>query len=122
MREMKQLRTIWSRIRSLWLRPAVKQEIDEELRFHLEQRTADNIAAGLAPENAAREARKRFGNLQSVREECRANRGVSFAETTLRDVQFGLRALVKSPVFTLAAWVPARRAARINPMTALRCE
>ncbi len=38
-------RTIWSRIRSLWQRPAVKREIDEELRFHLEQRTAKNLAA-----------------------------------------------------------------------------
>jgi hypothetical protein len=50
---VKTLQTIWSRIRSLWRRPAVKREMVEELRFHLEQRTAENIAAGTKPEEAA---------------------------------------------------------------------
>jgi hypothetical protein len=66
---MNLFRAIRLRIRSLWQRPAVKREIDEELQFHIEQRTAENIAAGMAPEEAAREARKRFGNMQSIREE-----------------------------------------------------
>jgi hypothetical protein len=44
---MKTLRKIWLRIRSLWRRAAVKREIDEELRLHLEMRAAENIAAGM---------------------------------------------------------------------------
>ena len=60
------------RIISRWLcslgqRRGVELQIDEELRFHLEQRIAENIAAGMSPGEAARVARKRFGNLQSVR-------------------------------------------------------
>jgi putative ABC transport system permease protein len=83
----------------------VKQEIDEELRFHIEQRTAENMAAGMPPEEAARAARKRFGNIQSVREECRDVRGAGFGETVLQDIRFGARLLRKNPGFTAVVLV-----------------
>jgi len=100
---MKILRTIFLRIRSLCQRGEVNREIDEELRFHLEQRTTENIAAGMTPEEAAREARKRFGNVQCVREACRAKRGASFGEETWGDLHFAVRQLVKNPGFTAVA-------------------
>lgn len=90
-------------LKKLFQTPAVKQEIDEELRFHIEQRTAESISAGMMPEEAAREARKRFGNFQSFREECREARGANFGETALRDIRFAVRQLRKNPGFTAVA-------------------
>jgi hypothetical protein len=100
---MNLFKPIWTRLRSLWQRHAVKREIDEELRFHLDQRTAENIAAGMSPDEAAREARKRFGNVQSVREDCREACGASLGDAACRDVRFAFRVLLKNPGFTTVA-------------------
>jgi putative ABC transport system permease protein len=91
------IQTILRALRSFGRRRAAKREIDEELRFHVDQRTAENIATGMTPEEAAREARKRFGNLQSVREECREASGVTWLGHIAQDLRFGFRLWRKQP-------------------------
>ncbi|HZM01631.1 MAG TPA: ABC transporter permease [Candidatus Saccharimonadales bacterium] len=98
---MKTFITFWRRLKSFGMNQAAKREIDEELRFHVEARTAEHIAAGMQPEEAARAARQRFGNAQSVREECREVQGADFGETVMQDVRFSARMLRKNRGFTL---------------------
>jgi predicted permease len=97
--------TISRGLRSLGQSGDEKREIDEELRFHVEQRTAENRAAGMTESEAAREARKRFGSFQSIREQCREARGAGFGETLIQDIQFGARMLRKDRGFTFVAVV-----------------
>jgi putative ABC transport system permease protein len=100
---MNVLSTIWRGIRSMGQAREVKREIDEELRFHLAQRTAENVAAGMLPEEAARAARKRFGNVQGIREEMRGLRGVGWLDSLAQDIRFGLRILIKQPIALASA-------------------
>lgn len=100
---MNRFRSIWIRVRSFGQRRAAKREIDEELRFHLEERIAENVAAGMTPDEAVREARKRFGNLQTIREQCHCVRSGHFVEALLRDLRFTGRTVARSPGFTVVA-------------------
>jgi hypothetical protein len=59
---------LFRRISNLFFRSAVEQEIDAEIRAHIELRTADNIAAGMSPDAARRNALLRFGNTTAVKE------------------------------------------------------
>lgn len=91
------------RLRSLFRRRRVEQDLDDELAFHLERQTEENIARGLAPEEARRAARRALHGLTQHKEQCRDARGVNAIDNTLRDVRYSLRVLAKSPAFTLVA-------------------
>jgi predicted permease len=80
-----------------------EQNLSEELRFHLEQQTASNIANGMAPEEARRRAVLELGAVEGVKESCREQRRGFWLETLWADVGFGSRILRKSPAFTTVA-------------------
>ena len=95
--------TVPLRLRSLLRRNLVEDELDEELRDHLEHKTRDFIAAGLSPDEARRKALREFGGLELAKENCRDTRRVRIIETTLQDIRFGFRVLRKNPGFTAVA-------------------
>jgi predicted permease len=92
-------------LRRLFRRRQVEAEMAEEMRFHLEQRTADLAADGAPPDEASYAAQRRFGNLASIQEQAREARGWGWLERFLKDLSFAARQLVRSPGFSLLAIV-----------------
>ena len=88
------------RFRSLLRRSTVDKELDEELRFHLEQQVEKHVRSGLTREEAVRRCRLEFGGLDQVSENCRDARGVTFVEILAQDVRYGLRMFRRNPGFT----------------------
>ena len=84
-------------------RDLTEKHLDAELRFHLDQRIADLVATGMAPEEARRRARLEFGSLDQVKEVCRDVGAGRFVETLILDMRFGLRTLFKDRGFVVAA-------------------
>ena len=89
--------SLFSRITSLFRSQQVDQDIEDELRAHLEMRAKDNLSAGMSKEDAELDARRRFGNSGLIQERTRGEDILLRLETFLQDVRYGLRALHRSP-------------------------
>jgi len=91
------------RLRSLSQRTRVESELERELRFHVDQQTAENIAAGMAPDEARHAALREFGGVTQRSEECRDARGLNLLESLLQDLRFALRGMRRDPMLTAVA-------------------
>jgi len=94
------LSQLWRRLLFYVRRDKFDRELEEEMRFHLEMKAEENLAAGISPEEARYAARRQFGNQTLLQEVSRDMWGFRFLETLARDLRYGLRMMVKNPGFT----------------------
>jgi hypothetical protein len=95
--------SILRRILNLFSRTKLGEEIDAELRSHIEMRIEDNLAAGMSPAEARRDAVHRFGNPTVIDERVTAMDASLGLENFAFDVRYGLRQLRRTPGFALTA-------------------
>jgi predicted permease len=89
------------RLRSLFRRNVVEQELDEELQYHIEQQTAENVRQGMMPREARTAALRALGNIEFRKEQVRDTRGTRGLEEISGDVRFAFRTLRRAPGFAL---------------------
>src|SRR5437764_2045672 len=97
--------SIFRRLANTFSRSELHQEIDAEIQSHVEMRIADNIAAGMSPEEARRDALIRFGNRTVMRERMTAMDAATAFDAFGRDLRYAARQLRRSPAFTATALV-----------------
>jgi len=95
--------SLFHRISNLFSHSKMDREIDAELRSHIEMRMEDNIANGMSPEEARRDAMLRFGNPTVMKERTTGADAALVLESISRDIRYALRQLFRSPGFALTA-------------------
>jgi predicted permease len=102
---MRAVREGWRRLLSLGRRRELDSGLDEEIRFHIDHQIEKNLRAGMAPDEARRQALIRFGGVERTREGTRDQFRFRLVEDFFRDLRYGARALRRAPTFAIVATV-----------------
>src|SRR5262245_15853116 len=94
------LRIFIHRLRGLLLKRELERELEEEIQSHLAMQMEENQRQGMSADEARFAALRKFGGVEQVKETYRARRGLPLVETTLQDLRYAVRLLIKNPGFT----------------------
>lgn len=100
---MTSLRIFLSRLRGLFQKRKLEQDLADEIQAHLEMQIEDHVRQGMSPQEARYLALRKFGGVEQVKETYRERRSLPGVETFVRDLRYGLRMLRRSPGVTAVA-------------------
>ncbi|HET9180434.1 MAG TPA: ABC transporter permease [Terriglobia bacterium] len=101
--DMALLRTLVLKFAGIFRKARLEEQLDEDIHSHLDMLTEENLRKGMTPEAARYAAQRQFGNVASMKEQCRERWTIRIIEEVVQDLCYGLRQLRRNPGFTLVA-------------------
>jgi putative ABC transport system permease protein len=92
---------LYYRLRAIFHRNSMEEDLEDELRFHLECEVEKLVRKGVAREEALRQSQLEFGGTEQVREECRDARGIGLWDVTGQILRYALRQHSQRPAFAV---------------------